>query len=74
MLNDQQLVGEQNFQVVELSLVEMVIDDDRKLKEYYDLHCQYLEKKQYLYEFFSFFSIPCMTRACRNVCKSSTTG
>jgi len=36
VLNDQQLVGEQNFQVVELLMVEMVIDDDRKLKEYYD--------------------------------------
>jgi hypothetical protein len=36
VLNDQQLVGEQNFQVVELLMVEMAIDDDRKLKEYYD--------------------------------------
>jgi hypothetical protein len=36
VLNDQQLVDEQNFQVVELLMVVMGIDDDRYLNEHYD--------------------------------------
>jgi hypothetical protein len=36
VLNDQQLVDEQNFQVVELLRVVMGIDDDRYLNEHYD--------------------------------------
>jgi hypothetical protein len=36
VLNDQQLVDEQNFQVVELLMAVMEIDDDRNLNEHYD--------------------------------------